>query len=370
MTQKYRLYGTECSLYSGKARAYLRYKGIPYEEILSTRDVYREVILPRVGRPIIPVVVTPEDETLQDTTVIIDALEDRFPEPSVYPHTPAQRLAALLVEMYADEWLVMPAMHYRWHFWKDNLYFILGEFGATAKPEWPGLLQPLAGLPPAMAFGNLYRPYFGINRKTRKAVEKSYLGFLDEFEAHLKQYDYLLGGRPSMGDYGLIAPLYAHLYRDPYPGKLMRKRAPHVARWVERVENGDKGTGDFLPQDDIPDTLLPILARIFREQAPVLLDTFRRVGEWAKEHPGVQKVPRTIGTHAYTLEGVTGKRMVQPFAQWMAQRPIFFYQSLKDTETKTLAPILELPGARKFLEAEIRQPLEYTKHKLRLARDA
>ena len=30
-------------------------------------------------------------------------------------------------------------------------------------------------------------------------------------------YPYLLGGKPSIGDFGMIAPLYGHLGRDAKP---------------------------------------------------------------------------------------------------------------------------------------------------------
>ena len=39
---------------------------------------------------------------------------------------------------------------------------------------------------------------------------------------------FLLGHRPSIGDFGLLAPIYAHLYRDPVPGFILR------TRWVYR----------------------------------------------------------------------------------------------------------------------------------------
>ena len=57
---RYTLYGTEFSLYTGKARAYLRYKGIPFREVLSTLSVYRRTIVPGTGVSMIPVVETPE----------------------------------------------------------------------------------------------------------------------------------------------------------------------------------------------------------------------------------------------------------------------------------------------------------------------
>ncbi len=43
----------------------------------------------------------------------------------------------MLLEVYGDEWLVMPAMHYRWGYKRYNLRFILGQFGDALKPHWP-----------------------------------------------------------------------------------------------------------------------------------------------------------------------------------------------------------------------------------------
>ena len=143
MTQGYTLYGAEVSYFTGKVRAYLRYKRIPFSEVLATREVYREIILPRVGWPVIPVVVTPEDETLQDSTDIIDELERRFPGSSIYPITPRQRLAALLLEVNGDEWLKIPAMHYRWN---KNYDFAIAEFGKLQMPGASVEEQREAGL--------------------------------------------------------------------------------------------------------------------------------------------------------------------------------------------------------------------------------
>jgi len=134
MIDRLQLIGAEASYYTGKVRAYLRWKGLPFDEVPATAQVYREVILPRTGVAFIPVVLTAEGEALQDSTAIIDALEARVPEPSVYPRGPIQRLVALLLEIYADEWLVLPAMHYRWSF-AENREFLMQEFGGTLHPE-------------------------------------------------------------------------------------------------------------------------------------------------------------------------------------------------------------------------------------------
>jgi hypothetical protein len=52
----------------------------------------------------------------------------------VYPTTPLQRLVALLLEVYGDEWLVIAAMHYRWSF-PENREFAHHEFGKVSEPE-------------------------------------------------------------------------------------------------------------------------------------------------------------------------------------------------------------------------------------------
>ncbi|MBL4870937.1 MAG: glutathione S-transferase N-terminal domain-containing protein, partial [Robiginitomaculum sp.] len=121
----YTLYAAPLSLYSGKARGYLRWKNVPFKEVLATREVYGSALLPRVGWPVIPVLVAPDDSTVQDTTDIIDYVEAREGGPSIYPTGPKQKLAALILELFGDEWLLIAAMYYRWTY---NEEFAYSEF--------------------------------------------------------------------------------------------------------------------------------------------------------------------------------------------------------------------------------------------------
>src|SRR5512144_1144773 len=95
----YRFYAAEFSYFSAKVRPALLYKRIPYVEILTTPHVYRDVILQRTGLAFIPIVVTADDETLQDTSDILDALEQRFPDPPLYPRNGLLRQIAYLIEL-------------------------------------------------------------------------------------------------------------------------------------------------------------------------------------------------------------------------------------------------------------------------------
>lgn len=361
-----RLLGHDFSLYSGKARAYLRHKQVPFVEGVTPAD--RQLIQERVGRRVIPVVVTPNGDCIQDTTEIIDYFERLYPERSVCPEGPWQKLVALLLEVYGDEWLVLPAMHYRWHFKRQNLGYVLKNFGNIIKPGWPRWLRPIGGLPAAMKFGNLYKPVMGRSRRNIGEIEKSYESFLDDFNRHLEEHAFLLGSRPCIGDFGLIGPLYAHLYNDPYPGKLMRERAPNVARWVERMQQPDDFDGEFLADDQVPETLQPILKRMFDEQLPVLVDTLRRVGKWAAKHPDASGIPRFIGKHEFKLGDATATRYVMPFAQWMFQRPLPHYQLLPDQQKARIDPILEQLGGLNGLHEPVVAPLKLEDYRLRLVR--
>ena len=68
----YTLIGMPGSLYTGKPRSYLRKQGIDFVEHPMGTKRFREEIVPRIGRFIVPVLLTPEDGIVQDGTAIID----------------------------------------------------------------------------------------------------------------------------------------------------------------------------------------------------------------------------------------------------------------------------------------------------------
>ena len=333
----HRLYAAEVSLYSGKARAYLRYKQVDFQEVLPSLRVIREVLEPRTGARMIPVLITEDDEAIQDTTVIIDRVEQLVPERPVFPQTPRQRFIAQLLELYADEWLLMPAMHYRWAYPRHHLAFIAREFGALFQPEWPEWSHLFAGLPLVVYFGLGHGPVLGIDRKTRVEIERWYERFLARFERHLVEYDYVLGGAPTVADFGFMAPLYAHLWRDPYSGALMRRLAPRVYDWVERMNDpGAQQFGALAPDDSIPETLAPILRHALHEHLPIVLDTWARIGRWSREHPDEVRLPRFVGRHVFRLGASQSTRAVQSYTAWMSQRTFDAWRALGEADRQEL----------------------------------
>ena len=364
-SEQYTLYGGEISWYSGKIRAYLRYKDIPYQELASTREVYKNVILPRVGWPVIPVIVTPQDETLQDTSDMIDALELRFPQAPVVPSTPKQQVLAYMLEVYGDEWLGLPAMHYRWN---HNTEWIIREFGRLTQPDLDAEAQYQAGLKTCKPFrGSL--PFLGVTEETQAGVEASYEALLTDLNAHFAEHDFLFGSRPSIGDYGLIGPLYAHQYRDPASGELMERIAPKVAEWVRRMMDPTPLAGEFLANDEVPDTLLPVLQRMVDEQLPVIHASIKAIEQWLKDNPQEQELPRSIGTHGFrialgTQSEVAGERLIGTFVQWMWQRPLDAYQALAQEDRAQVRAWLGRVGGSEAFAVPVRARVERRNFKL------
>jgi glutathione S-transferase len=342
------MYGAEFSLYSGKLRSYLRKKGIDFTEVQPWLMTYKRFIVPRTGVRYIPVLQTPEDDVWQDTTVIIDHLEERFPHPSVYPGTPRRKLAALILELFGDEWLLLPAMHYRWNYPEENVPFIYGEFGKLLFPRLPVFLQQKMGKKLGDRFRNVV-PRLGITEETIPALEFWYEGLLAELDEHFRHHDFLLGSYPTLADFGFIGPFYAHLYRDPAPGKLMRDSAPRVAAWVERMISPDAVAGAASAdqaelEDEIPATLMPVLSRFAKEQLPVLADTARVLEEYSAGI-GSDEVPRVLGTHQVKIAGVPEERIVVPYSLWMFQRPLDFWRSLQGEDRLQADQMLQNIGA-------------------------
>ena len=94
----YRLLGADVSYYTAKIRTDLVHKSRPFVEVLATRKVFKEAILPRVRWPVSPVLIMPDGQPLQDTSEMIDWLEAQHPEHPLLPKTSLRQVISLLFE--------------------------------------------------------------------------------------------------------------------------------------------------------------------------------------------------------------------------------------------------------------------------------
>ncbi len=334
--QSYIMYGCPPSLYSGKLRCYLRKKGLLFDERLPCHPEFFTKMVPAVGRMVMPILETSEGEIFQDTTEIIDALEQMHPERPAIPSTPKQQVVAHLFELFGDEGLLRSAMHYRWNFPDDNDDFISLEFGRFMNPVADDTLaKELAA--PSKAKMSGYLPALGITEATIPTIETSYLELLSALNEHFLKYPYILGGRPTIADYGLIGPLYAHLARDPAPSHIMKTKANRVWRWVERMNAvGDdmpefpNMKNDLIPNDEIPDTLIPVMKIIAKDHLPELKTLCSFIDSHIESNPDLasgspiitDSNARALGGFNVEIRGQGFDLIARHYSIWMLQRLI------------------------------------------------
>ncbi len=306
------LYGAQFSYYSGKARSYLLHKRIAFTETTATAWIYLRVMPQKVGAAVVPVVHTPSGEWLQDTSVIIDTLEARYRANPALPATPVLRMAAYLFELWGDEFLLPLAMHTRWNR-PEHLPWYHQEAGSVLLPGWPGFLQRLMGRQIANGMQAL-RATLGFGPDMTALLERFGQIQLDALDAHFALYPFLLGGRPCIGDFGLIGPLYAHIGRDPLSRRDLIEPRPHLKAWIDRMFDPDSAIGGaFLSDDRVPPTLMPALRSIIDEMMPFL----QQCGVALEQAATPQ---RFMGPVAYPMVGGIHRRHAASYPLWMAQR--------------------------------------------------
>jgi glutathione S-transferase len=248
----YRIFGSELSPYSVKVRSYFRYRGLPHEWILRSPAVQTE-FQKYAKLPLVPLVVTPQGEGLQDSTPLIESLEAS--QPSLRPDDPALAFVSALLEEYGDEWGNKWMFHYRWRFQPDAW--------ATAERIAQQMMANQGTLAVAQARATVAERmtgrlgFVGSNPTTEPTIEASFKRALSLIEPHLQSRPYMLGGRPAMADFGLWGQLY-EAATDPTPGAIMRASSPKVMAWVERML-APKVEGPFEPWTTLAPTVMPLL---------------------------------------------------------------------------------------------------------------
>jgi len=347
---RFTLYGAERSYFTGKVRPALHAKRVPFEEVLATPDIQRE-IKRRTGLRFIPIVVTPEDETWQDTSEILDRLDARFPAPALIPATPLQKIAAYLIELYVDEFMLLPAMHYRWSDpagGKDARGSFAAIWGNVEEAD--AFADEMSGM----------LPLLGIVPETIPAIEAHFGELLDQLSAIFREQPFVLGGHPTLVDYALMGPLYAHLYLDVVPGPMLRERAPLVAHWIERMTHPAVDRfSDLLAGDAIHDGVARILSLIGGDAVPLLLDTLRDFESWADARPDdISEPPRATGFHQTRLRGVEVSRYTSSYTLWMCQRLWAARDALTAEDRARVEAALEPTGCVELFGYQSRHRME------------
>ena len=366
MSKTHRLYAITHSLYSGRARSYLIKHQIPFQELSTGHESFKTEVLPKGKLATIPTLVTPEGEVIRDGAAIIEHFEAANGRPS-RPTGPKQRIISALFDVIGTDGLLRPAMHYRWNFPEDNLAFVRYHF-LHSQRDTPERAEKTEAMMNRMRYAAMI---FGVTEHTQGVVVSLYLDYLDALNAHFEHFPYLLGWRPSVGDFGLIAPMYAHLGRDPHPAKLMQQRAVSVHRWVERMNRADQdvpgffnaGT-EFIDDDEVPESLMAVLRVLAEDFVPETLAAAESINGWLAENkpetgaPAVGRLAQARGTATFALRGQTIEALAQPHRFYLLQRVQDDYASLSETEKAAVDVVLSKSGMTAILDTSLNRRIE------------
>ncbi len=332
MSDTFRIFGAEVSPYSVKVRSWFRYKGIPHEWIVRS-PATQEEFQKYAKLPLIPAVATPEDEGLQDSTPIIEKLEERFPDPSIHPDDPVAAFVSALLEEFGDEWGNKWMFHYRWARPEDQratagrLVDIMapGAEGDAREGAVQGIIGRMTG-----------RVWFvGSSEQTAPQIERSFQEGLARIEAHLEGRPYLFGGRPAFGDFGMWGQVY-NAWTDPTAGGIIRERAPRTQEWIERMLE-PKAEGDWEPWSALEPTLAPFL----REQVGTLFLPWSAANATAI----------AAGDEEFTVELASGTWTQKPQKYHARSLARLRERYAAVSDKAALDPVLEAAGCLSWLTA-------------------
>lgn len=252
--ENYVILGRPESGYSMKVRVAMRYKGIPHEwmdRCLRTEKLYQA----HAKVQLIPLVFLPDGTAVQDSTPILEQLEEDHPTPSLHPPDPGLRFLSEVLEEYGDEWANKLMFHHRWGYRPDQKH----RSGTLARGMLEG--HPLRVFAPIMARVLVRRmvprmAFAGANPNNAPILVESFANLVAMLDEHLIDRPYLFGGRPAFGDFGLWGQLH-QAYIDPTCGAHLQERGPAVVAWIERMLE-PRNEGDFESLDTLAATLRPV----------------------------------------------------------------------------------------------------------------
>lgn len=354
MQDRYTLHGWHLSYYTGKVLCYLRYKGIAFDGPRASAWTLLRQVKRRFGAPVMPVLVTPQGEWIQDSGDIIATMEQRYPARSVTPDDAVVRFASSLMEAWGDEWWVPVAMHSRWSY-PENYALFERDAGPQLLPGFPKFLQNRAVAKVASGLRAMLHNA-GVRPAQSAVLEAWTCNMLDLLDTHFATQPYLFGHAPLLGDFGLVGTMYGHLGRDPWPAREWVAKRPHLRAWINRMAQEWQESEPQVPPL-ISSTLLPVFTAIFTEFTPYIAQVNAQVNAAIGNAPERTLLRRSLGDVNLPTSAGTLVRKALPFAVWKAQRVLDCFAAMSAQDQARVRAWAAPLGGEAFLNLQL-QALE------------
>ncbi|MGY3616670.1 glutathione S-transferase N-terminal domain-containing protein [Bradyrhizobium sp. USDA 10063] len=331
---RYRLIGSTASPYALKLRALLRYRRIPHDWVIMTKELRQATA--HLRPMLIPVLQYPDGSYRGETTMLAYDLETRHLGRSVIPKDKAVAFICDLLEDLADEWAVKPLFLYRWWDVEDQAYVSrwAGEEWSTSHAE-TGSAEEIE----EFRQRQLSRmAILGATAENKPLLEQTYRRILAAFEPHVGMTRYLFGSRPSLADLAWFGQL-SEMATDPTPMRIMRAVAPFTDHWVRRLDDASGVDGAWYPREQALDGWAEALLKIAGElYLPFLVANEEAFAK------GLERLEITVWGLPYALAPF--KYQVKCLQQLRAK-----FAALNAAERAALQPLLERTGCWVHLAA-------------------
>lgn len=228
------------SHYSEKARWALDYKRVPHLRRAPLPGLHIPLALVLTGgrRPTLPILVD-GGEVIADSTEIVRMLEERFPEPRLYPRDPQLRSRALELEDYFDEELGPKARLLAFHEMLGEPE-VMTDVAVEVVPPPLRRARPFVG---AYARALARLRWRAGDSEAAAAARRGIVDAIERIETELEAGggDYLVGDEFSVADLTAAALFYPVV--APAEGPVSAEQARPAA--FERFREGIRGRRGF-----------------------------------------------------------------------------------------------------------------------------
>jgi hypothetical protein len=197
----------------------------------------------------------------------------------------------------------------------------------------------------------------------------------DDGPAPKDNYPYILGGVPSLADYGMMGALYAHLARDVSSGNKMKVKAPALFRWTETmlrppVLDPERWSvpQEFFSIGDLPETLVNFLKVISEDYVPEYMASIDLYHQWLDAEPrpagatvdveGAKRCHQALGQLEHTQHGIHHSRIGLLDNVMHHVRFQDLTRRMNDDEMSTLRGVLRQVGAEDLADLRLKRDIE------------
>jgi glutathione S-transferase len=224
------LWHLEISHYNEKVRWALDYKRIPHVRRALLPGVHMFVTKHLTGDTPTTPVLTVDGQSIGDSTRIIAAIEERWPEPRLYPKNASQRRRALRLEEFFDEELGPHIRLAAYHELLPRPELVRPLFEHGQPPVARALIRaawPLVGV--------LIRRHFSIDAQSAEDSRGRVQAAMDRLESEIRPSGYLVGDTFSVADLTAAALFYPVVRPPEFPYPAVSELPPVAKEFLDEL---------------------------------------------------------------------------------------------------------------------------------------